>query len=197
MSITETMVANFASALWSNNPDRRQVVLSIFADSICEANRYGRHNWAVTFAGDRLRLHVGHYIIFTIWKPESIWICLDAHLARNLPPHAPTFEQACPNWVQDNGQLGVDYPAYKNRWREQFSLNGSFRLTDSFMQSWPNVSQNREWLHVRHLHYALIHNITFVGQRLRTLTHNTHSPAVLAFLRNELGRHVPDPLYDD
>lgn len=61
----------------------RQECLTILADAIAEANSYGRDKWAVVYTAEKVRLIVGHLIIFTLAnRPEHgpIWMALDKEL---------------------------------------------------------------------------------------------------------------------
>src|SRR5918993_5329142 len=61
----------------------RQQCLTMFAEAIDEANRYGRDIWTLTHTRDKVRLIVGHIIVCTLEnRPEHgpIWMALDKGL---------------------------------------------------------------------------------------------------------------------
>ena len=57
----------------------RKVCLSLFVESILEADSYGKNKWGVYCCSDRVRLLVGSLIVFTI-HGEGLWITLDKQL---------------------------------------------------------------------------------------------------------------------
>lgn len=152
----------------------RQKCLMMFADAIAEANIYGRDKWAVTYTASKVRLIVGHIIVCTL-ENGRIWVALDKGLLET-PRHQSLLEQL-DDWTWDDNQ----YPEYQ----QIPSRNGYYLPSEDHAKIWPGV---------RRLHFEAIYraaNETTMDQR----TPEGHSAEILKYLRNELGRHVPDPLY--
>lgn len=157
-------------------PERgiRQKCLMMFADAIVEANTYGRDKWIVNYATNKIRLHVGHLIICTLQNGRA-WIALDKGLLETSS-YQSLLEQSG-DWKWGDGR----YAEY----RQIPSRNGYYLPSEEHAEIWPGI---------RRLHFESIYraaNETTMDPR----TPKTHSSEILKYLRNELGRHVPDPLH--
>lgn len=154
--------------------DVRQKCLEIFADAIAEANIYGRDKWAVVHTSRKVRLIVGHIIVCTI-VDGHVWMALDKGLLGSSNDRSLLEQSGDWEWDTDGYP---EYPSISSR-------NGHYRPSEKHAEIWPAV---------RRLHFESIYraaNQTTMDPR----TPQGHSPEILRHLRNELGRHVPDPLH--
>lgn len=153
----------------------RQKCLMMLADSIAEANIYGRDKWAVTYelnGGKRVRLIVGHIIVCTLEKGR-IWLALDEGL----------LESGYQSFLEKSG----DWEWYKGKYakyRAISSKNGYYLPSEKHVVIWPGM---------RRLHFESIYKAAN-GRILAPESREGHSSEILKYLRNELGQHVPDPL---
>ncbi len=175
----------------SSEGEARQLMLSILpetgnrekclmacADAITEANAQGRDKWAVTHTSGKVRLVVGHLIVCTLRnRPEHgpMWMALDKELMRTSN-YRSLLEQS-DDWEWDTEKY-PEYPTIQSR-------NGYYRPSERHAETWPVI----ERLHFESICKAA--NQTTMDRR----TPKGHSPEILEYLRNELGRPVPDPLY--
>ncbi len=160
-------------------PDIRQKCLTVFAEAIEEANRHGRHMWAVTHTKDKLRLVVGHIRVQTVEdRPDHgpNWMALDEGLL-GISNHKSLLERS-EDWEWDVIEK-PDYPRIK-------SSNGYYSPSEKHAEVWPIVKP----LHFESICKAA--NRTTMDPR----TPKGHSPEILSFIRKELGRQLPDPLYE-
>ena len=155
-------------------PVVRRRCLAVFAEAVAEANVYGRDKWAVTPTDSKVRLQVGHVIICTLGKGR-IWMALDKGLSET-PKRRSSLNQSG-DWKWDS-EVYPEYPSISSR-------NGYYLPSEKHAEAWPEV---------RRLHFEAIYRAAN-GRPMDPRTPQGHSPAILRFLRNELGRHVPDPLY--
>ncbi len=160
--------------------NNHRAVLSMLVDSIVEANLQTGGNWAVQCQRNDIRLTVGHYYIFVIDR-NGIWLALDRDLI-DTTNCLTELENA--GWVHDER-----YGSYKDKYQNIFSVNGYYVSQSGYLMGWSSVS-------ISQLHFAFINSIITVGQSMDSRTPNTHSPGVVQYLRNTLGRTVPDPTYE-
>jgi hypothetical protein len=159
-------------------PGIRQKCLMVFADAIDEAHRCGRDRWAVRYTTDKVRLHVDHVIICTLRdRPEHgpIWMALDEGLL-GTSNHKSLLERSG-DWEWDDDQ----YPEYSTI----ESRNGYYSPSEKHTEIWPTI---------RRLHFESI-NKAANHRAMDPRTAKGHSPEILKYLRHELNRHLPDPLY--
>ncbi len=159
-------------------PDIRQKCLKVFADAIAEANVHGRDKWAVTHTTDKVRLIVGRIIVCTLRnRPDHgpIWMALDKALLRSSDKQPPLEQSGY--WEWDN-EAYPEYPLIQSR-------NGYYLLSVGHAEAWPMV---------RRLHFESIYRAAN-QTTMNPGTPKGHSSEILKYLRNELGRHVPDPLF--
>ena len=155
----------------------RQGCLQMFADAIDEAHTQGRAKWAITqqTSGVRkVRLVVGHIIVCTLGNGR-IWLALDKGML-DAQNNKQILEQSL-DWEWGGGPFA--------EYRQIPSRNGHYR---------PSESNGDIWLAVQRLHFESIRkaaNHTTMDPR----TPSKHSPDILRYLEEELGRRLPDPLY--
>jgi hypothetical protein len=173
------------------DPVFRQYCLSMFAESIIEANFYRRDNWAITSPlkyPNEIWLQVGHYMSFMLSENQT-WLALDKQLV-DTPLHNDfDFNKPIPEygWKPQIGGLNQ----YKDKFKKPanpISVNGYYTPISA-------ISHVEIWRKMRRLHFEFIYKVTQVGQSMVSDTKGLHLPSVLMYLRNELGIHVPDPLY--
>ena len=171
------------------DPQIRQISLSMFAEIINEVNYHKRDFWAVTNPNpDTIWLQVGHYASFML-SDNQTWLALDKQLVDSTLPddfdfNKPILEYG---WTPQIGGLNQ----YKDKFKKTpnpISVNGYYKPVSK-------KSHVEMWRKMRRLHFEFIYKVTQVGQSMGSDTKEIHIPGVLMYLRNELGIHVPDPLY--
>ena len=157
--------------------------LSLFADSIAEANVHSRKNWAVTYERQRVRLHVGHYIVSTLIA-DKIWLALDSALLQSPAGMGPSLVDL-ESWGWTHSIR--DYPEYKDTTGRVLSKNGYYEIQPMHAQVWPEIRR----LHFEFLYKA--HKVRAIDPR----TPPRHASGILEYLRHRLDRWLPDPAYAD
>lgn len=163
----------------------RKTVLSIISQTIHEVNAYGRDKWAIRVE-ETVRFTVGHYYICTIGKSD-VWLALDDRFLSSSE-YYPTLEMLRAwGWVPDKPGDPGSYPTYKDRTMKiDFSVNGYYTIGAKHSEGWP---------HIRRLFFDFIYKAIYYGQSMDPRSPGLHSPGFLKYVRNELGVHLPDPLY--
>jgi 5-methylcytosine-specific restriction protein A len=158
----------------------RQTYLSLLVDSIVEANVYSRDNWAVTCEGRVVRLHVGHYIVFTLEK-DQVWLALDLELLHSEVRRGPTLSDL-ESW---GWTPYTDFLEYSDLRGNKITTNGYYVASAAHETVWPEI---------RRLHFESLYKTHHV-RRIDSRTPPKHAPGVLMYLRHQLQRWIPDPLY--
>lgn len=158
----------------------RNRCLSVFGESLREANTYGANKWGVYHNADnaRLRLLIGNLIILTFNK-QGLWMPLDQQSLQESKKELD-FLNLSKDWHWDTG-----------RWSEYMripSKNGYYMPAENHPQIWPII---------RRLYFEYIGKVAKKFLRLRQDTQKKHMPQVLAYLRQTLGQYIPDPIYGD
>ena len=159
-------------------PRIRHKVLMVFADAIDEAHRSGRDRWAVHCTREKVRLIVGHHRICTLAdRPEHgpIWMALDKGLL-GTSNHRYLLERSG-DWEWDVDR-DPEYSAIESK-------NGYYSPSDGHTELWPTI----RLLHFKSINKAADH------RAMDPRTPKGHSPELLSFIRTELGRQSPDPLF--
>ena len=151
---------------------KREAYLTIFADAIVEANIHGGDKWAVHLLDDRVRLIVGHNIICTIIDGR-IWLALD----QSLFPTAKIDLNQTKEWEWDQRE----YPEYS-----------SIGSTNGYYTS--SSQHTNIWVEIRRLLNEAIYQAAH-RRKMDPRTPDKHNPEVLQYLRDELGKTIPDPAY--
>ncbi len=160
-------------------PEEREKCLNVFADAIDRANGHSRGNWAVTRAKGKVRLIVGHVIVCTLKnRPEHgpLWIALDKKLLGTSSDRS--ILELSDDWEWDTVSKNREYPAIGSR-------NGFYRPSGDHAELWQATE-------------PLFFESIFTAATQTTIDPRTpkgHTPEILEYLRGELGRPVPDPLY--
>jgi len=161
--------------------------LSVLADAIVEIHRLEPSQWAVTLAGAVPRLMVGHYITYSAFDlARGVWLALDQESFRQLMARgAPAgFLKA---WKSD-GAGRDEYAHYKDREHRVISTNGYFTLVSVDTAGWAVVER---------LSFRFLANVLdpYVGQGMQKKSRAHHEPGLLALIRKELRREIPEPAY--
>ncbi|MCC6608035.1 MAG: hypothetical protein IT327_32825 [Anaerolineae bacterium] len=165
-------------------PDRevRRLYLSVFVESLTEAHSHGANKWGVYYIVDanRLRLLVGSIIVLTVHK-QGLWMALDHELLQKSKEEQNMLNLSN-NWRWDTD----DYPEYTRI----PSINGYYMPSPSgdYLQIWPTIRQH---------HFAYVGKVAKKFSQLREDSQQRHMPEVLVYLRQELNRYVPEPVYDE
>jgi hypothetical protein len=160
-------------------PGIKQKCLMVFADAIDEAHLCGRDRWAIRYTTDKLRLHVDHVSICTLRdRPEHgpIWMALDKGLL-GTSNYRSLLERSS-DWEWDVDSQWPEYSSIDSK-------NGYYSPSEKRAEIWPTI---------RRLHFESI-NKAANHRALDPRTQKAHSSEILEYLRHELGRHLPDPLY--
>jgi 5-methylcytosine-specific restriction protein A len=172
-------VFEIENAMVSLIPDvkRRRLCLSLFAESLIEASTYGAHKWGTYCVerDNRLRLLVGSLIVLTLHE-EGMWITLDQSLLKES--EAEQLLDRSRSWLWDTGRW--------SKYARIPSRNGYYVPSNDHTQIWPII---------RELHFSYIGKAACKFSRLRVDSQRKHMPQVVAYLRQILGQHIPQPVY--
>lgn len=158
----------------------RERCLSVFLESLTEANLYGAHKWGVYYRADadRLRLLVGSLIVLTIHR-RGAWMALDQRLLLESKEELEILNRSQDwHWDTDRWSVYTRIP----------SKNGYYMPSDKHSQMWPII---------RRFHFAYIAKVAKTFSQLREDSQQKHMPQVLAYLRHALNHYVPEPVYGD
>lgn len=163
-----------------SNAEHRKLCLSVFLESIIEANLCGANKWGTYYRDDaeRLRLLVGSLIVMTIQR-EGIWIALDSQLLQESKEEMNLLNLS-KDWFWDTG-----------RWAKYIRLpskNGYYIPSKDHLRIWPIIKK---------FHFAYIDKAGKMFSQLREDSQKNHMPSVLEYLRHEFNRYVPEPIYED
>ncbi|KKG11732.1 hypothetical protein EO98_15790 [Methanosarcina sp. 2.H.T.1A.6] len=154
----------------------RKVCLSLFLQSINQANSYGSNKWGVHYRRDGIRLLVGSLIVFTIHK-NGIWLALDKQL---LNERKDTRESLGINklWQWDDGKWS-EYKAVP-------SMNGYYTPSSENLEIWPII---------RDFHFEYVKKVANKYEWLNIKSQSKSTPELLTYLEKELGQSIPVPKY--
>jgi len=176
--MTDTKNDKVEEAIKSLLPDEkfRKVCLSLFLQSINQANSYGSNKWGVHYRRDGIRLLVGSLIVFTIHK-NRIWLALDKQL---LNERKDTRESLGINklWQWDDGKWS-EYKAVP-------SMNGYYTPSRENLEIWPII---------RDFHFEYVKKVANKYEWLNIKSQSKCTPELLTYLEKELGQSIPVPKY--
>lgn len=155
----------------------RKRCLSVFLDAMIEASRHGANKWGAYYIDDRVRLLVGSLIVLTIHR-EGVWLALD-HRSLDESPELRRLLELSQDWVWDTGEYS-EYSAVLSR-------NGYYTPSRDLQL----------WSVLRGLHFAFVDRVANKYKQLRSSSQAKHMPDLLMYLRCELKRHVPVPVYEE
>lgn len=158
--------------------------LRLFAEAIKHAHQHAPDEWAVVVVSKgskrEIRLTVGIFVVFAVaGKRGKLWLALDLKELKASPRSEMLLNDA-QSWERD-----PDYPEFK-RIRSQ---NGFYSLgADPSVELLPTL---------RELNSAFVKRIVKrIGEgkyKLRQRSRDSYTPAVIAFLRQELDQSIPEP----
>jgi hypothetical protein len=157
--------------------DVRKKCLTVFAEAVAEADARGKDRWTITYRTGRVpkvRLIVGHIIVCTLGDGR-IWMALDRESLATSDSRS--LLEASGDW-----EWGASRYA---EYRQIPSKNGYYLPSEKHAEIWPVI---------RELHFASIGR-TADQTTMDPRTPKKHSPEILQYLRDEIGRNLPDPLY--
>ena len=180
--IDTSKVKRFVTSLL---PDERTrtIYLSMFLESLKQANSYGSNKWSVYYENGRIRLVVGGHIVSTIQRAQlsdqlgRIWLALDKNLLDEYKVERDKINDP-ESWDWDN----AEYWSYERI----SSRNGFYILSRDHFYIWPVI---------RKFHFASIHKAARYALRRDSQLKCAYD--LLTYLRIELGEDVPNPDYRD
>lgn len=178
--MTNSTANNVEEVVSSLLPDEeyRKTCLSLFAQSLNEANSYGRNKWGVYYSSNEgVRLLVGSIIVCTIHK-DGMWLSLDMQSLNERKDHLRLLEKSSA-WHWDPGEY-AEYKAVPSR-------NGYYVPSSKDLDLWPVL---------RDLHFEYLKKVAHKYHQLKPASQRRHTPELLVYLRGELGRTIPGPDYD-
>ena len=152
----------------------RKTCLTVFLESINQANTCGSEKWGVYYSYHCVRLLVGSLIVLELQRGR-IWLALDQQLLEKSKDKRRSLELS-KSWQWDTW----DYPAYVR----VPSRNGYYIPSEDHLKIWPII---------RELHFELIRNAAEKYRRLNKRSQSKYTPDLLEYLRVELGQCVPEP----
>lgn len=155
-----------------SNSKKRQHYLTILLEVINYASSFGSSKWCIQCSQGKIRLLVGHLILFTIEK-ECLWLALDKKLVDSSPVSLDQVDF----WKWDKN----DYPIFKLI----DSINGYYLSSDL-----------NGWQQIRQLHFESIKKTANKYNHLDKRSQLHHCAEILDYLRNELDQIVPEPVYE-
>ena len=154
----------------------RKKCLSMFADSIAEANVYGNDRWVITCdSRNEVRLHVGHVIICSLEK-HGIWMALDEEFLES--------------------EQSLEFPPSYWRWYKEYLEYRSINSRNGYYnpQGMSSEEHQRAWERIRPLHFESISKAAKKWKKgVYDATRRRHASGVLKYLQRELERELPDP----
>lgn len=165
-------IAQIATSLLPDTTVRKRC-LEVFVEAVIEANKYGANKWGVHVLSDRVRLLVGNLIVLTIHN-QAVWMALDQLSLEESPDGRNEIEHSL-DWQWDGAYTAV------------LSKNGYYTPSND-LQLWPRL---------RELHFAFIGHVAEKYRQLRSSSQARYEPDLLTYLRYELKRYVPTPIYGD
>ena len=158
--------------------ETRRRCLEAFADAVREAHHHSEGLWAVTCLEEKVRLQVGPVIVCNIGNKrlgnERVWLALDRD---SLGADQEALLAGSGDWQWGVGEFAT--------YRVVPTRNGCYFPSERHEEIWPEI---------REMHFEAIRKAAQRGG-LRPKTKVGHSPGILEYLKNALGRSVPDPAY--
>lgn len=158
------------------DPEIRKQYLNLFADTIVEANRIAPNNWGVSMYNGAIRLNVGGVIVWTLSRsgPKDrpavqVWLVVDSH---GLSVEGQKVLDGGKKWEKP------DYPIP--------GAAAYYLDTKGLIAGWP-VLREAAW--------GFLRKATLTTKEFRKPSRKAYAPEVIAYLRQELGRSLPEPAY--
>jgi len=174
-TITAFVYSNPVVTHWKNKksiipdfPNIKKEFLPILKEEISYFDSKNSSEWAITLAQNKIRLHFGNFIVFTI-ENNYIWMAIDKDVSDNL--------NSLNYWKWDLS----DYPEYKQY--NLFSKNGFF---DGSIIEWNKIKQ---------YHYNFIDKIADKNYKLDSRTKKNHNNNYVVKLLEQNTSSFPLPSY--
>jgi hypothetical protein len=100
-AVTDNKAEKIVTSLIPNAAVRRRC-LSVFLESMIEADKHGASKWGAYCENDVVRLLVGSLIVLTIHRGE-VWVTLDRQQSEESQDLRHTLERS-PEWDWDTGR---------------------------------------------------------------------------------------------
>lgn len=173
------MLGETRQAVGSLIPDARvrKLYLTVFLESVLEADTCGKQKWGVYHIQDRVRLLVGGLIVQTLHR-QGIWLTLDQEILETSPEESEPLKES-PDWRWDSGPY--------SKYVKVASQNG-FYAPSKDLELWPTL---------KNMHFSFINKVADRFEALRAPSQARHMPALLLYLRQELDCYVPEPVYHE
>lgn len=142
--------------------------LHILKEEIEYLNIKNRSEWAITITNNKIRVHFGCFIVFSI-ENEFIWLTINSIDSNNL--------ENLSYWKWDN----KDYPKYKKY--NLFSKNGYFN------------GKKEDWNNIKKYHLKFINQISDKQYKLKKQTKDNHDNEIIFYLMRKINVDIPIPLY--
>lgn len=148
--------------------ETRKICLNAFADSIITAHQLGANKWSITLYNHRIRLNVGRIVVCAL-HDKKFWAAFDS------------------------GSLSdADRTSLNNMVKFETAYKSIPSSIASFIEL-VNLAQVIPIL--RQAHAELLKKAASGSTYFNKRMLNAHSPGVTAYLRNYLGKDIPDPAY--
>ncbi|MEG3057297.1 MAG: HNH endonuclease signature motif containing protein [Methanoculleus sp.] len=154
----------------------RKVCLSLFVDSLLEANSYGSKKWGAYCYSGGVRLLVGSLIVFTIHR-KGLWLALDKQLLDEKKDERRQLE-ASESWSWGRGEW--------SEYKKIPSRNGYYM---------PSKDSQDIWSTIRVFHFEYIRKAAEKYGWLMISSQGNHSPELIAYICSELEQSIPSPNY--
>lgn len=165
------------------DPDIRASSLTVFADAIEAAARFGPRRWAVTVEDEenKVRLHAGHIIVCTLchFRPDftqgCVWLALDKALLESSAGIQKLLDDS------EDWQWSPPRERYHS-YKDIQSRNGYYHPTGNYRGFWERIEP---------LHFESIREAA-TGRKMDPKTPARHQSGVIKYLSEVLGRSLPD-----
>jgi len=155
----------------------RKRCLSVFLESMIEANKYGANKWGAYYTNNRVRLLVGSLIVLTIHK-QGVWVTLDQQHLEESQEQRHLLELSS-DWHWDTGEYS-EYSAVPSK-------NGYYTPSKDLQL----------WSVLKGLHFSFIGRVANKYKQLKVSSQVKHMPDLLVYLRYKLKKYVPAPVYEE
>jgi len=160
---------------WIPHPEHRKNVLEAFAEAILAANEVNSNNWGLTLRPNKLRLNVGPLealvVIKSTSQDDSLYVVVDA----------PALKSSALALLDSKGCMRGSNQDYKS----QPGAMGLLIPFVNFMEVYPSIKETAFLPRVR----------AAAKLTLNPKGAKSHSPNVIEYIEEELGRRLPEPGY--
>jgi 5-methylcytosine-specific restriction protein A len=156
---------------------KNDIIKQIILEELLYLDYLERDNWAISISGnDKLRIHFGPFIIFTI-EQQRIWLSLaNAEYHNNI-----NLINNIKAWTRDTD----DFPKYKKY--GLFSQNG-------YISNEISTGRN-EWKIFKEIHFKFLKKICKGDYKLNSRTRENHSLELNLYLKAIISDEIPISSY--